>query len=121
MRQVEFEQLVAEALDALPAEIQSYMENIVVTLADWPSRAELESVGRGSPYELLGLYQGVPLTQRGRAYNMTLPDRIVIYRGPIEALVRHPDSIRYHIQRTVAHEIGHHFGITDEELRALGY
>lgn len=121
MRREDFEQLVAEALDALPEEIQRYMDNVAVTIAEWPSRADLARTGHRSPYELLGLYQGVPLTRRGVGYNLVPPDRIVLYRGPIEAIAHTPAAVREQVQRTVVHEIAHHFGISDERLRELGY
>lgn len=117
----QFEDLVAQALDGLPPEISRYLDNIVVTVAEWPSPLELANTGLSSPYELLGLYQGIPLTQRGRGYNMALPDRVVIYRGPIQAIAHSPAAIHWRIQHTVAHEIGHHFGIDDQRLAEMGY
>jgi predicted Zn-dependent protease with MMP-like domain len=117
----QFERLVAEALDDLPSEIQGYMENIAITITDWPSPAEINAVGQKSPYGLLGLYRGVPLTKRGRAYNMAMPDRIVIFQRPIEAVAHTPDAIRERIRQTVAHEIAHHFGLDDAALAHLGY
>lgn len=121
MNAEQFERLVAEALDGLPVEIEAYMDNVAVTIADWPTPMDLKRLGRRSPYELLGLYQGVPLTQRGRGYNLALPDRIIIFRGPIEALARTPEAIRDRVRRTVVHEIAHHFGLDDAELARLGF
>ena len=80
-----FVELVADALDSLPEEFLERMENVEVTIEDWPSREDLEEVGISprDKYSLLGLYHGVPLTQRGASYS-ALPDRITIYQGPIE-------------------------------------
>lgn len=119
--QEQFEDLVGEALDALPEQFRQHLDNIAVTIAEWPSPAELQQVGATSPYYLLGIYQGVPLTRRGYGYNLTLPDRIVIFKGPIQAISYSPTDIRNQVERTVAHEIGHHFGMSDAYLRELGY
>jgi predicted Zn-dependent protease with MMP-like domain len=120
MTQDQFDKLVGEALDGLPPELAKYMDNIAVTTAEWPSREELRQTGHRSPYALLGLYQGVPLTQRGRGYNLTPPDRIVLYQRPIEAVARTAEEIRALVQSTVIHEVAHHFGISDARLRELG-
>ena len=108
-------------MDGVPEEIARHMDNIAITVADWPSQAELASTGYRSPYMLLGLYLGVPLTQRGRGYNLLPPDRIVLYRRPLEAAAHSPAAMRELVRSTVVHEIGHHFGISDERLRELGY
>ncbi len=121
MKLKQFEELVAEALDELPEEIAKHMDNIAITVADWPSHAELESTGRRSPYDLLGLYQGVPLTQRGQSYNLLPPDRIVLFRRPLEAAARSPAAMRELVRNTVVHEIAHHFGISDERIKEIGY
>jgi len=116
----EFEQLVVQALDDLPDEIHAALENIEVVVADWPTAAELDSV-RMKPGELLlGLYQGVPLTQRGSHYGMVLPDKVTIFQGPIEEVCRTPAAIIRQVQRTVRHELAHHFGLSDDRLRELG-
>lgn len=121
MNRDRFEELVAEALDGLPADIRQHIDNVAITVADWPSPFELARSGRRSPYELLGLYQGVPLTRRGQGYNLIPPDQIILFRGPILAISRTPLEARHIIERTVVHEIAHHFGLSDERLRELGY
>ena len=116
----EFENLVIEALDALPEEIHTALDNVEVVVAAWPSPHELRSVGLKSGQLLLGLYQGVPLTRRGSHYGLVLPDKITIFQGPIERICRTPEQVIRQVQRTVRHELAHHFGIDDDRLRELG-
>jgi predicted Zn-dependent protease with MMP-like domain len=107
---VEFEQTVEEALESLPPDLSGFMSNVAVVVEDEPPP--------GLP--LLGLYQGVPLTRRGSAYAAVPPDKITIYRGPLERLYgRDRDRLRREIRRVVLHEIAHHFGISDERLVEL--
>ena len=102
-----FEQLVREALDGLPDDIGRLMTNVAVTVEDEPPP------GRN----LLGLYQGVPWGKRGPYYAGALPDKITIYRLPLERLAGgDPERLRAAVRRVVFHEIAHHFGISDERL-----
>lgn len=121
MTQEEFEALIAEALADLPQEILERMDNVAVTVAYWPSHAQLARAGVNSPTALFGLYEGVPLSKRGTKYGMVPPDRITLYQGPLEAAYRTPAAIREQVRRTVVHEIAHHFGIGEERIRELGY
>ncbi len=114
-----FEQLVERAVAGLPEEFSARLENVDVVVADWPSQHELASLGLRSRYQLLGLYQGVPLTKRGDHYGLVPPDKITIFQGPIEAKCRNDASITREIGRVVRHEIAHHFGIGDGRLREL--
>lgn len=107
----DFEDAVRDALDALPAELRDAMSNVTVLVEDEPPA--------GAP--LLGLYQGVPLTRRTSSYQGTLPDKITIYRGPLERLYSSdPAQLRDQIRHVVWHEVAHHFGISDERLVELG-
>ena len=116
---VTFEDLVADAIDSLPLELAVRMENVEIVVEDEPPP---EMIGRLAPGStLLGLYHGVPLTQRGQFYDRMLPDKISIYRGPITRMARTPDRIREQVRRTVIHEIAHHFGIDDDRLHELGW
>ncbi|MFN2587994.1 MAG: metallopeptidase family protein [Actinomycetota bacterium] len=116
--EVTFEDLVADAIDSLPLELAARMENVEVVVEEEPPP---EMVGRLAPGStLLGLYHGVPLTQRGH-YDGMLPDKISIYRGPITRMARTPERIREQVRRTVIHEIAHHFGIDDHRLHELGW
>jgi predicted Zn-dependent protease with MMP-like domain len=105
-----FEDAVADALDSLPGDIRAAMSNVGVVVADEPPP--------GLP--LLGLYQGVPLTLRTTSYAAVPPDKITIYRGPLERLYGADGArLRAAIRRVVVHEVAHHFGISDERLREL--
>ena len=106
-----FEDLVAEALDLLPPQLAALMDNVAIFVEDLPPPGD----------DLLGLYEGVPITERDSAYAGALPDRITIYREPILAICDEPDEVRRQVEITVAHEIAHHFGIDDERLHDLGY
>jgi len=105
-----FEEMVAEALDGLPEELGKLMRNVAV----------LVEHGQGPP-GLLGLYEGVPLTNRSTGYSGVLPDRITIYSREICAKSWSDWEVEEQIRRTVIHEVGHHFGIGDERLRELGW
>jgi predicted Zn-dependent protease with MMP-like domain len=115
-----FELLVAEALDSLPSDIQEKLENVEVVVVWRPSPAQLRQVGLGPGHTLFGLYEGIPLTNRTSGYNMVLPDKITIFRQPIEAHCRTDEQVRQVVRRTVLHELAHHFGISDDRLRELG-
>jgi len=121
MNDDEFSALVGEALMGLPAEIQERLNNVVVTTAIWPSSEEMHLAGVDEPWQLFGLYQGVPLPRRGTHYNLVTPDRIVIYRGPLERAFADAAGIRRQVRRTVVHELGHHFGLTEQRIRELGF
>jgi len=116
-----FEELVAEAMDNLPPFFQEKMSNVELLIERWPSRAALEQAGVPPGHTLLGLYSGIPLTQRSQAYNLVAPDTITLYQGPIEAQAgRDLDDVRQIVRHTLVHELAHHFGISDERLRELG-
>ena len=107
-----FEVLVSDALDTVPSELTDLIDNCVVLVEDEPPA--------GDP-ELLGLYEGTPLTERDSGYTMVMPDRITIYRNPTLALCDTEDEVVEEVAITVVHEIAHHFGIDDERLHELGY
>ena len=116
----DFELLVAEALDGLPPFFQEQMENVEVLVKLWPSQRELREAGVEPGYTLLGLYHGVPLTERTHNYGLVPPDTITLYQGPIEQEAGDPQYIAEVVQHTVIHEFAHHFGISDDRLRELG-
>ncbi len=114
LRRARFARLVSRALDGLPAEFRERMRNIEVTVDDEPDAAL-----RGERGDLLGLYEGIPLTERGLD-EPYLPDRITIFRRPIERMSASPRRQAEIVRDTVVHEIAHHFGISDERLAELG-
>jgi len=120
MNRLSFEDLVIEALDSLPEEIQGWLDNVVVVVEEWPTGEQLAAASVGPQALLFGLYVGVPKIHRGVTYGETVPDKIVIFRQPIQRVCRTPEQIREQVRRTVLHEIGHHFGLDEGELRAAG-
>ena len=107
-----FEVLVSDALDTVPSELTDLIDNCVVLVEDEPPA--------GDP-ELLGLYEGTPLTERDSGYTMVMPDRITIFRNPTLAMCDSEDEVVEEVAITVVHEIAHHFGIDDARLHELGY
>ena len=107
-----------EAVEALPPAIRDRLSNLAVMVENWASPDDLRSaqVRQGT---LLGIYRGVPLTARTSSYGMVIPDRIVIFEGPLRQLARDEVQLRELVHHTVQHEIAHHFGISDERLREL--
>lgn len=114
-----FEWLVAKAVDSLPDEFHSKLENIDVVVDGQPTPDQLADSGLKRGETLLGLYQGVPLTRRGRHYGLVVPDKITIFQRPIESKCKYDTAITNEIRRVVLHEIAHHFGITDARLNQL--
>jgi predicted Zn-dependent protease with MMP-like domain len=108
-----FDALVDRALDDVPDELARLVRNVVVLVEDEPPDDE--------PDDLLGLYDGVALTERDSSLLMTLPDRIVVFRGPLLDLCDSEDQLVDEVRITVVHEIAHHFGIDDDRLHELGY
>jgi predicted Zn-dependent protease with MMP-like domain len=108
----EFEELVSVALDGIPAELASLMDNVVVLVQDEPPADDPN---------LLGLYDGVPLTERDSNYTFLAPDRVFVFRGPLTRMCQTPAELVEEVRITVVHEIAHHFGVDDEHLHDLGY
>jgi len=117
----QFDTLVEQALADLPAEILGHLDNVAITVAEWPGAREMERIQMSDPRQLFGLYEGIPLIRRGTHYNLVTPDRITLYRGPLQAACRTLTALRDQIRRTVVHEIAHHFGIDEARIRELGY
>ena len=118
MNRAQFEMLVRQALSDLPEEIKARLENVDVVVDDEPSRNQLVGSGIEGEY-LLGLYEGIPLTER-YGYNMVLPDKISLFRKSIEEICSDDDEIVKEVRDTVIHEVAHHFGIDDERLEEMG-
>ena len=111
MSRERFEELVSEALDEVPPEFARAMDNVVVLVEEFNDEAP----------DILGLYQGIALTERTSSYGGVLPDRISIYRQPILAMCEDEDEVGEEVLITVVHELGHHFGIDDARLHELGW
>jgi predicted Zn-dependent protease with MMP-like domain len=114
-----FQELVARAVTELPEEFLSQLHNLDVVVEDRPTISQRRRAGLSSGHTLLGLYEGVPQTRRGRHYGLVLPDKITIFQGPIEARCHSDGEVEAEIRRVVRHEIAHHFGISDARLRQL--
>lgn len=115
-----FEALVVQALEELPQFFQARLQNIEVLIEAWPTEEELAEAGIGPDELLLGLYQGIPLTERTSDYGLVLPDTITLYRDSIAEVCDTPEEIMAEVQQTVKHEIAHYFGLSDERLKELG-
>ena len=112
----EFEQLTQRAIDSLPAALAERLDNVFVVVEDEPSLEELQSVGLDPAVDdLLGLYEGVSLDQRGVEYS-SLPDRVVLFRMPILRICSSRAEVEQEIRDTLVHELGHHFGLRDDEM-----
>lgn len=109
-RRERFEELVVEALDTLPEWVHERLENVEVLIEMRPPPGEPN---------LLGRYEGVPATHRDAGYTFVLPDRITLYRSTLEASARNDEDLREAVRHTVAHEIAHYFGISDDRLREI--
>lgn len=112
MSREEFEELVADGLDGVPGPLMDMLDNVVVLVEDEHPDGE----------DLLGLYEGTPLTERSDMFGPPiLPDRITIFQGPTLRMCQDAQEVRHEVAVTVAHEIAHHFGIDDERLHELGW
>ncbi len=117
----EFEECVDRALEQIPVSFAPHLENVLIEVANMPNAKACESVGIRNPKHLLGLYQGVPMTRRSVEHHARLPDRIMIYQANIQRICRTREALIEQIRKTVLHEVGHHFGLSEDDLEALGY
>ncbi len=119
MTRARFEQLVADAIRTIPARFRDELRNIAVIVEDEPSDDLLDEMGIDPPDTLFGLYQGTPLTERAWDYGNALPDRITLYQFPIEDSSENDDDLVVAIGETLIHEVGHYFGLSEEELEDI--
>lgn len=117
----EFDRLVQRAMDEIPESIRGYLDNVVVEVEPMPSEKDLAEMEIEDPTELLGLYHGTPLTDRSVEEVLPLPDRVTIYQRNIEEMCETPEEIVKEIRTTVLHEIGHFFGLDEDDLFDVGY
>jgi predicted Zn-dependent protease with MMP-like domain len=114
-----FDALVADALAGIPREFRKAMSNLAISVEPEPSPDLLAQMEIEPPDTLLGLYQGTPLTERTSQYGNTLPDRILLFQGPLERASEDEDDLVVAIGETLIHEIGHYFGLSEEEIEAI--
>ena len=115
MQDEQFELLVNEAINSLPEEFSKKMENVGIVVEDHPTLSQLRKSGLPPWALLFGLYEGIPLTKR-QNYSGVLPDKITIFRHSILRVAQTEEQIKAQVRATVIHEIGHHFGLSDEQL-----
>ncbi len=119
MNQEEFAQLVIKALEDLPQEFLTKLENVDIVVEDYSTPEQLRKSGLRRRETLLGLYEGIPRTRRGSHYGMVLPDKITLFQQPIEASCQSEAELPAEVCRILKHEIAHHFGISDARLREI--
>jgi predicted Zn-dependent protease with MMP-like domain len=120
MTRAAFRKLVSAAIDTIPPDFQQHVKNMAIVVEDEPSDDLLDEMGIEQDDTLFGLYQGTPLTERGWDHGNVLPDRITIYQGPIEAWCEGDrDATVTEIGETLIHELGHYFGLGEDEIQAI--
>ena len=119
MQREKFESLVADALRSIPRQFRDAMKNLAIVVEDEPSRALLREMEIAPPDTLLGLYSGTPLTERRWDHGNSLPDRVLIFQGPHERAAEDEDDLVSAIAETLIHEIGHYFGMSEEQIEAI--
>jgi predicted Zn-dependent protease with MMP-like domain len=119
MSRSELEEVAADAIDQIPPALLELIDNVVIQVEDEPDQATMRELGLDPRTDtLLGLYTGIPLDVRGDGYGAVLPDVIQLYRRPLLESCSSRDELIHEIQLTVLHELGHHFGLTDDEMDA---
>lgn len=119
MTRAEFRRLVAEAVDTIPRRFRQHLQNIAIVVEDDPAPELLDEMEIAPPDTLFGLYQGTPLTERRWDHGNTLPDRITIFQWPIEDACDTDEEVVTEIGETLIHEVGHYFGLSEDELEAI--
>lgn len=119
MTRERFERLVAEAIELIPQRFRREMQNIAVVVEDEPSPELLAEMEIEPPDSLYGLYQGTPLPERTWGYGNTLPDRVTLFQRPIEEDCDDEDDVRTAIGETLIHEVGHYFGLSEEQIEEI--
>lgn len=119
MTRKQFEKLVNDAIEGLPEEFQSKLDNVDFVVEEWPSREHIRMAKINPRSLLFGLYQGTPKTRR--TAGSIFPDKITIFAGPILRVSRTPEQVKAQVTRTVKHEIAHHFGMDEHSIRRRGH
>ena len=115
-----FLELVSSALENLPQTVHDALDNVEIVTQEWPSSDQVDGIEQNDYYQLLGLYEGVPLVERAN-YTMVLPDRVTLFQRPLEAMCATPQELQFEIQTTIVHELAHHLGWGEEDIHRMGY
>ena len=115
-----FLELVSNALENLPQKVHDALDNVEIVTQEWPSSDQVDGIEQNDYYQLLGLYEGVPLVERAN-YTMVLPDRVTLFQRPLEAMCATPQELQFEIQTTIVHELAHHLGWGEEDIHRMGY
>jgi predicted Zn-dependent protease with MMP-like domain len=116
MTDAEFNRLITQAMDELPAKYIKGLQNVAIVMADEPSMEQLRKMKIDKNHSLLGLYEGIPLTQRGAGYNLVLPDKITLFKNTIEQNGSGDESVFEVVKRTLWHEIAHYYGLSHADI-----
>jgi predicted Zn-dependent protease with MMP-like domain len=114
----QFEQLVSDAIDAIPRKYAQHIKNLAFVVEDDPTPAQRQKLQLAHHQTLFGLYEGLPITKRAN-YNLVLPDKITLFRNPIESVSHDLSSLKNQIKQTVWHEVAHYFGLDHDQIHAL--
>jgi predicted Zn-dependent protease with MMP-like domain len=115
----EFEKIVADAMDSMPDRYIKNMENVAFVIEDLPSPEQRHKLMLRGNQTLFGLYEGIPLTKRGAGYNLVLPDKITIFKRPLEVFAHDLPMLKRQVRHTVWHEIAHHFGLDHKRIHEV--
>ena len=117
----EFDDLVRQAIDRIPEEIREHLDNVMISVRRRPSREMIREMGMDAENELLGLFQGVPLTERSITTPPLFPDTIFLFQEPLESICSSTEELKEQIEITIVHEVAHFIGMDEERLVELGY
>ncbi len=117
LNRTEFEKIVIEGMEAIPEKFLRKLDNMAIVIEAEPTPAQKKKLNIRSDWTLFGLYEGIPQTQRGINYSAVLPDKITIFQRPIEEVARDEEDIKEIVKNTVWHEIAHHFGMSEDQVR----
>jgi len=119
MKQKEFEKLVEGGIAMIPEELKKQIDNVRFVVETRPSEEQVKTLNLEPGNLLFGLYQGIPKSRRGEGYTFVLPDQIIIFQEPIESVAKSDEEIKKLVKNTVSHEVAHHFGLNEEQVRAI--
>ncbi len=119
MTDVEFDVLITRAMNELPQKYIKGLDNVAIVMADEPTLEQRQKIGVDGQHLLLGLYEGIPLTQRGAGYSFVLPDKITLFKNSLIASVNNDDDLFEQIKHTLWHEIAHYYGLNHDRMDEL--